>query len=109
MTYFLLQLAQSLKKSKNAQKQDRRVTGSDVIDSSLQEIFGYIIRDYVQPWYGLISNDSDFLESGVRKSAQTLAINISNRYLYKVLCFQRTKLSCIIVSVPKFIVNVINY
>lgn len=85
MTYFILQLAQSLKKSKNAQKQDRRVTGSDVIDSSLQEIFGYIIRDYVQPWYGLISNDSDFLESGVRKSAQTLAINISNRYLYGVI------------------------
>lgn len=80
-----MQLAQSLKKSKNAQKQDRRVTGSDVIDSSLQEIFGYIIRDYVQPWYGLISNDSDFLESGVRKSAQTLAINISNRYLYGVI------------------------
>ncbi|GLV38789.1 snazarus [Carabus blaptoides fortunei] len=75
----LEKLAQSLKKSKNAQKQDRRVTGSDVIDSSLQEIFGYIIRDYIQPWYGLISNDSEFLESGVRKSAQTLAINISNR------------------------------
>lgn len=50
-----------------------------MIDNSLQEIFGYIIRDYIQPWYCLISSDKDFLESGVRRSAQTLAINVSNR------------------------------
>lgn len=60
-------------------KTDNRVTGSDLIDSSLQEILGYIIRDYVTPWYSLISTDSDFPETTVKRTAQTLAINMSNR------------------------------
>lgn len=55
------------------------MTGSDVIDSSLQEIFGYIIRDYVSPWYNLISSNTEFGDLGVRKSGQNLAINMSNR------------------------------
>lgn len=58
---------------------DNRVTGSDLIDSSLQEILGYIIRDYVTPWYSLISMDNEFSEITVKRTAQTLAINISNR------------------------------
>lgn len=62
------------------QKTDNRVTGSDVIDSSLQEILGYIIRDYINPWYNLISVDTEFTEVAVKETAQTLAINISNRY-----------------------------
>lgn len=62
------------------QKTDNRVTGSELIDSSLQEILGYIIRDYIRPWYGLISRDKEFTDVTVRKTAQTLAINISNRY-----------------------------
>lgn len=77
-----MQLVNNLKKPKSSRKTDQRVTGSDIIDNSLQEIFGYIIRDYIFPWYGLISNDKEFLENGVRKSAQTLAINFSNRYLF---------------------------
>lgn len=60
-------------------KADNRVTGSDLIDSSLQEILGYIIRDYVTPWYSLISMDNEFSELTVKRTAQTLAINISNR------------------------------
>lgn len=75
----VFQLVHCVKKQKNLKKSDQRVTGSDLIDNSLQEIFGYIIRDYIQPWYCLISSDKDFLESGVRRSAQTLAINVSNR------------------------------
>lgn len=58
---------------------DNRVTGSDLIDSSLQEILGYILRDYVTPWYSLISMDNEFSEITVKRTAQTLAINISNR------------------------------
>lgn len=60
-------------------KTDNRVTGSDLIDSSLQEILGYVVRDYVTPWYSLISVDSEFSENTVKRTAQTLAINISNR------------------------------
>lgn len=62
-------------------KTDNRVTGSELIDSSLQEILGYIIRDYVTPWYSLISMDTEFSDSTVKRTAQTLAINISNRYV----------------------------
>ncbi|XP_017768744.1 PREDICTED: sorting nexin-13-like isoform X2 [Nicrophorus vespilloides] len=58
---------------------DHRVTGSELIDTSLQEILGYVIRDYVSPWYNLISTNEDLPQKSVRKSAQKLAINISNR------------------------------
>lgn len=60
-------------------KTDNRVTGSDLIDSSLQEILGYVVRDYVTPWYSLISMDNEFSEIAVKCTAQTLAINVSNR------------------------------
>lgn len=64
---------------KKENKTDNRVTGSELIDSSLQEILGYVIRDYVTPWYSLISTDNEFPEISVKRTAQTLAINISNR------------------------------
>lgn len=64
---------------KKENKTDNRVTGSELIDSSLQEILGYILRDYVTPWYSLISVDNEFAEVTVKRTAQTLAINISNR------------------------------
>lgn len=68
-----------LSSPKKTPKSDSRVTGSELIDSSLQEILGYIVRDYVQPWYHLISVDSEFPQTTVRQTAQTFAINISNR------------------------------
>ncbi|XP_044751321.1 sorting nexin-13-like [Coccinella septempunctata] len=73
------QFTEKLDNPKYVSKSDTRVTGSDVIDSSLQEILGYIIRDYVSPWYNLISDDKEFPEVTIRKTAQTFAINISNR------------------------------
>lgn len=75
------QIVQLLILPKTLHKTDQRVTGSDVIDSSLQEIFGYIIRDYITPWYHLISNDTEFPDKAVKKSGQSLAINVSNRYV----------------------------
>lgn len=71
-----------VKKLSNPEKElkyDNRVTGSDIIDSSLQEILGYIIRDYIIPWYNLISLDNEFTQKTIKKTAQSLAINISNR------------------------------
>ncbi|KAJ8963572.1 hypothetical protein NQ314_005546 [Rhamnusium bicolor] len=75
----LKQIVRHLKSPKKVQKTDSRVTGSELIDSSLQEILGYIIRDYVSPWFDLISRDSEFTNITVRRTAQTFAINISNR------------------------------
>lgn len=73
------QFTKKLDDYKYVSKNDTRVTGSDVIDSSLQEILGYIIRDYISPWYNVISDDKEFSEITIRKTAQTFAINISNR------------------------------
>ncbi|XP_060516935.1 sorting nexin-13-like isoform X2 [Cylas formicarius] len=64
---------------KEPQKRDSRVTGSDLIDKSLQDILGYIVRDYIEPWYNLISANAEFTDSAVRHTAQSFAINISNR------------------------------
>lgn len=72
-----------LQSSQKLPKTDRRVTGSELIDSSLQEILGYVLRDYVIPWYNLISLHDEFPEVTVRQTSQSLAINISNRYLRK--------------------------
>ncbi|XP_028146274.2 sorting nexin-13 isoform X1 [Diabrotica virgifera virgifera] len=75
----LEQIVKQLESPKKVQKQDSRVTGSELIDSSLQEILGYIIRDYVLTWYNLLTRDVEFTDTAVRRTAQTLAINISNR------------------------------
>ncbi|XP_046424100.1 sorting nexin-13-like isoform X2 [Neodiprion virginianus] len=57
---------------------DRRVTGSHVIDESLQEILDFILRDHVEPWYGRLTDDEEFPKS-VRDTAQKIAINLANR------------------------------
>lgn len=75
----LKDVVKQLESPKKVQKTDSRVTGSELIDSSLQEILGYIIRDYVSNWYTLITRDKEFTDATVRNTAQTFAINISNR------------------------------
>lgn len=77
----LKHVVKQIESPKKVQKRDSRVTGSELIDSSLQEILGYIIRDYVSSWYTLISRDTEFTEVTVRHTAQTFAINIANRYV----------------------------
>ncbi|XP_011499645.1 PREDICTED: sorting nexin-13-like [Ceratosolen solmsi marchali] len=57
---------------------DKRVTGSHIIDESLQEILDFVLRDYVEPWYGALTDDEEFTKS-VRDTAQKIAINIANR------------------------------
>ncbi|XP_066586117.1 sorting nexin-13-like [Prorops nasuta] len=68
----------NLSKEKMTFTADRRITGSHIIDESLQEILDFIIRDYVQPWYSIITDDKEFIDS-VRDTAQNTAINIANR------------------------------
>ncbi|XP_065164268.1 sorting nexin-13-like isoform X2 [Atheta coriaria] len=75
----LQQILKQTLSPKRTQKSDNRVTGSEIIDSSLHEILNYIIRDYVLPWYAHISNDDEFTQKAIRKTAQRVAINISNR------------------------------
>ncbi|KAK5645980.1 hypothetical protein RI129_004444 [Pyrocoelia pectoralis] len=75
----LRKITDELRNRQELPKTDRRVTGSELIDNSLQEILRYIIRDYIIPWYNLISLNGEFPEFTIRKTSQSLAINISNR------------------------------
>ncbi|PSN51606.1 hypothetical protein C0J52_09091 [Blattella germanica] len=59
-------------------KADRRLTGSQVIDESLQEILGYILRDYVCPWYDRVSADPEFPHE-VRQTAQRVIVTFAGR------------------------------
>ena len=67
-----------LSKQKLSFTLDRRITGSRIIDESLQEILDFVIRDYVEPWYSVITDDEEFVYS-VRDTAQKIAINVANR------------------------------
>ncbi|XP_034255128.1 sorting nexin-13 [Thrips palmi] len=59
-------------------KLDKRLTGSQLIDESLQEILGYIIRDQVEPWYDRVSAHPQFPHQ-VRATAQQVIVSFSNR------------------------------
>lgn len=74
----LRQYILDLSKQKMTFTLDRRITGSRIIDESLQEILDFVIRDYVEPWYNVITDDEEFIYS-VRDTAQKIAINIANR------------------------------
>lgn len=60
-------------------KLDKRLTGSQLIDESLQEILGYIIRDQVEPWYDRVSAHPQFPYQ-VRATAQQVIVSFSNRW-----------------------------
>ncbi|XP_067006541.2 sorting nexin-13 [Anabrus simplex] len=64
--------------SQSPYRLDRRLTGSQVIDESLQEIIGYVLRDYVSPWYNRVSTDEEFPHE-VRKTAQKVIVTFAGR------------------------------
>ncbi|KDR10032.1 Sorting nexin-13 [Zootermopsis nevadensis] len=59
-------------------KVDCRLTGSQVIDESLREIIGYVLRDYVFPWYDRLSADSEFPHE-IRQTAQRVIVTFAGR------------------------------
>ncbi|XP_073990966.1 sorting nexin-13-like isoform X2 [Rhodnius prolixus] len=71
-------LAEKMKKPRKDFKVDRRLTGSQVIDEQLQEILDYMIRDYVYPWYDLVS-DSEEVPHEIRVAAQNVIVAFANR------------------------------
>ncbi|XP_012285877.1 sorting nexin-13 isoform X2 [Orussus abietinus] len=74
----LRQYLDEVSKTKMTFTLDRRVTGSHIIDESLQEILDFVLRDYVEPWYSILTDDEEFPKS-VRDTAQKIAINVANR------------------------------
>lgn len=67
-----------MEESNQPYKVDRRLTGSHVIDESLQEIIGYVLRDYVSPWYNRISTDEEFPHE-VKQTAQKVIVTFACR------------------------------
>ncbi|XP_045445789.1 sorting nexin-13-like [Melitaea cinxia] len=60
-------------------KFDCRITGSETVDSFLNEIISIIINDYVTPWYELITDDQEFTSHAIRKLVVAAGANVSNR------------------------------
>ena len=61
---------------------DKRLTGSFFIDDGLQEILNHILRDYVEHWYSLITDNVEFLFD-VRQALQHIITVISNRFVFQ--------------------------
>lgn len=61
-------------------KYDNRLTGSQVIDENLQDIIGYLIRDYIYVWYDKISDDEEFYYH-IRNTGQKIVVHIAARFV----------------------------
>ncbi|CAG5012306.1 unnamed protein product [Parnassius apollo] len=60
-------------------KFDNRITGSETVDSFLNEIIVIIINDYVTPWYEIITDDKEFTTYSIRRCVLTAGANVANR------------------------------
>lgn len=74
----LRKILEEVSQLKPLPKCDKRLTGSQLIDESLQDIISYIIRDYVYPWYDKVSDDDEFCYH-IRNSGQKVVVNIAAR------------------------------
>lgn len=62
-------------------KCDNRLTGSQIIDKNLQDIIGYLIRDYIYVWYDKLSDNEEFYYH-VRNTGQKVIILVATRFVY---------------------------
>ncbi|XP_063620148.1 sorting nexin-13-like isoform X1 [Cydia splendana] len=60
-------------------KFDQRITGSDTVDSFLNEIITIIINDYVTTWYGILTDDEEFTSHSIKKLVISTSANVANR------------------------------
>lgn len=60
-------------------KFDNRITGSETVDSFLNEIVSIIINDYVTTWYEIITDDQEFTSHAIKKIVISAGANVSNR------------------------------
>ncbi|XP_028030381.1 sorting nexin-13-like isoform X2 [Bombyx mandarina] len=60
-------------------KFDSRITGSETVDSFLNEIIVIIINDYVTPWYEILTNDDEFTKHAIKRLVLATGANVVNR------------------------------
>lgn len=60
-------------------KYDNRITGSETVDSFLNEIITIIINDYVTPWYEILTDDDEFTTHAIKRLVLAAGVNVSNR------------------------------
>lgn len=60
-------------------KYDSRITGSETVDSFLNEIITIIINDYVMPWYEILTDDEEFTTYSIKRMVLASGVNVSNR------------------------------
>ncbi|CAG9096368.1 unnamed protein product [Plutella xylostella] len=72
-------LLELFKKEPHLAKFDNRITGSETVDSFLNEIVTIIINDYVTPWYEILTTDTELTEHSIRKVVLAGGVNIANR------------------------------
>lgn len=61
------------------QKFDSRITGSETVDSFLNEIITIIISDYVTNWYEILTSDEEFATHAVKQVVLAAGANVANR------------------------------
>lgn len=71
-------IVKSMKINDVPMKLDKRLTGANVIDSPLQEVLHYLLRDFIESWYSKISKDQSFL-THLRHSIQKMIVSFSNQ------------------------------
>ncbi|XP_066968026.1 sorting nexin-13-like isoform X1 [Macrobrachium rosenbergii] len=64
--------------SSSAERHDRRVTGSSLIDEQLQDVVNLAIRDFVLTWYNQLSNHHAFIANLHRALQQSMVV-LANR------------------------------
>ncbi|CAH0406597.1 unnamed protein product [Chilo suppressalis] len=60
-------------------KFDNRITGSDSVDTFINEIIMIIINDYVTPWYEVLTNDEEFTTHAIKRLVLATGVNVANR------------------------------
>jgi sorting nexin-13 len=60
---------------------DKRLSGSSIIDDAVQDVFQYIIRDYVENWYSLVTKETELLFES-KQLLEKIAISASNRLYF---------------------------
>ncbi|XP_045123507.1 sorting nexin-13-like isoform X2 [Portunus trituberculatus] len=68
----------SIQLNSSVEKQDRRVTGSSLIDEQLQSVVTLVVRDFVLNWYTELSGHQAFLGQ-LHRSLQHSLVVLANR------------------------------